>query len=153
MTIGQAAGGLGDVMYAQLGTGNLVGVLHFPSQGADFRGNPVKAGYYALRYALIPQDGAHMGVYSTRDALAMTPVAADTQIEQTLSFEDVVKLSKQASGTPHPAFQVMSAVAEGAAFPSIGKDDHGHSNLQIKLQGKNGELPIGITVVGKWAGE
>jgi hypothetical protein len=153
MTLGPPAGGLGDILYGQLGAGNLVGVWHFPAQGADFRGNPVKAGYYALRYALIPQDGAHMGVYATRDALAMTPVADDTQIEQALSFEDVVKLSKQASGTPHPAFLVMGAVADGATFPSIGTDDLGHSNLQLKLQGKNGELPIGITVVGKWAGE
>jgi hypothetical protein len=153
MTLGPAAGGLGDIMYGQLGAGNLVGVLHFPSQGADFRGNPVKAGYYALRYALIPQDGAHMGVYATRDSLALTPVSADTQVEQTLSFDDVVKLSKQASGTPHPAFLIMGAVADGASFPSIGKDDHGHSNLQLKLQGKNGELPIAITVVGVWAGE
>jgi len=153
MTLGQAAGGLGDIMYGQLGTGNVVGVLHFPSAGADFRGQAVKPGYYALRYALIPQDGAHMGVYSTRDALHLTPVATDTQIDQALSYEDMVKLGKQASGAPHPAFLVMSAVADGASFPSVAMDDLGHSNLQLKLQGKNGELPIGITVVGKWAGE
>ncbi len=152
MTLGQAAGGLGDIMYAQLGAGNLIGVLHFPAQGADFRGQPIKAGYYSVRYALTPQDGAHMGVYATRDALHLAPVAVDTQIDKTLSFEDMVKLAKQASGAPHPALLVMSAVASDAAFPSVAKDDSGHWNLQLKVQGKNGELPIGITVVGKWEG-
>ena len=152
MALGQAAGGLGDVMYGQLGVGNLIGVLHFPAQGADFRGQPMKPGFYALRYAQIPQDGAHMGNYPTRDTVLMTPAAADTQIDQTLSFQDMVKLSKQASGAPHPAFLVMSAVSDGAAFPSVAKDDQGHQNVQLKVQGKNGELPIGITVVGKWEG-
>lgn len=152
MTLGQAAGGLGDVMYGQLGAGNFIGVLHFPAPVADFRGQPLKAGYYSIRYALIPQDGAHMGAYATRDALHLTPVAADTQVDQTLSFEDMVKLAKQASGAPHPAFLVMSAVSGGAAFPSVAKDDLGHWNLQLKMQGKNGELAIGITVVGKWEG-
>jgi len=152
MTLGAAAGGLGDIMYGQLGAGNLIGVLHFPAPGADFRGQPVKPGYYALRHALIPQDGAHMGAYATRDALLLTPVAADTQIDQALSFADMVKLAKLASGTPHPAFLVMSAVSEGAAFPSVAKDDLGHWNLQLKVQGKNGELAIGIAIVGKWEG-
>ena len=93
-----------------------------------------------------------MGAYATRDALHLTPVAADTQVDQTLSFEDMVKLAKQASGAPHTAFLVMSAVSGGAAFPSVAKDDLGHWNLQLKMQGKNGELAIGITVVGKWEG-
>ncbi len=153
LTLGPPAGGLGDIMYGQLGVGNLVGVLHFPAQGADFRGQPVKPGYYALRYAHIPTDGAHMGVFQTRDALALTPAATDTAVEQTLSAPDIVKLSRQASGTPHPAFLVMSPAADSASVPSIVKDDHGRSNLQLKVLGKNGDLPIGITVMGMWTGE
>jgi hypothetical protein len=152
MDLGPPAGGLGDILYGQLGTGNVVGLLHLPNQFADFRGQTIKPGYYVLRHALIPQDGAHMGVYATRDALLLSPVAADTQIDQTLAFADMVKLSRQASGTPHPGFLVMSAVSDGTTFPSIVKDDMGHWDLQMKVQGKNGELPIGITVVGKWEG-
>jgi hypothetical protein len=152
LTLGPPAGGLGDIMYGQLGNGNLIGVLHFSSQGADFRGQAIKPGYYALRYALIPQDGAHMGVYATRDVLKLTPVVADTEIDQALSADEMTKLSRMASGTPHPAVLVMSAVSAGASFPSVAEDDMSHTNLQLKLQGKNGELPIGITVVGKWEG-
>jgi hypothetical protein len=152
MELGPPAGGLGDILYGQLGTGNVVGLLHFPQQSADFRGQTIKPGYYVLRHALIPQDGAHMGAYSTRDALVMSPAAADTQIDQTLSFTDMVKLSRKASGTPHPGFLVMAAVSDGATFPSVVKDDMEHVNLQMKVQGKNGELPIAICVVGKWEG-
>lgn len=153
LTLGPPAGGLGDIMYAQLGTGNLIGVLHFPSQAADFRGQLIKPGYYALRYADIPTDGAHMGVFSTRDSLLLTPVAADTAIDQTLVSADMVKLSRQVSGTPHPAFLVMSSAEGVTALPSVGKDDHGNSALRVKVQGKAGELPIGITVVGQWTSE
>jgi len=152
MTLGPAAGGLGDILYGQLGVGAVVGVLHFPSAAVDFRGQPIKPGYYVLRHALIPQDGAHMGAYATRDALLLSPVAADTDIGKDLSFPEMVKLSRMASGIPHPCFLVMSAVSEGATFPSVAKDDLGHWNLQLKVAGQNGELAIGITLVGKWEG-
>ncbi len=152
LNLGPPAGGLGDIMYGQLGNGNLIGVLHFSSEGADFRGQPIKPGHYALRYALIPQDGAHMGVFPTRDVLKLTPVAADTKIDQTLSVDEMTKLSRMASGSPHPATLVMGAVTDGASFPSVAKDELDHWNLQLKVQGKNGDLPIGITVVGRWEG-
>jgi hypothetical protein len=153
MTLGPPAGGLGDILYGQLGAGNLIGLLHFPAQGADFRGQPVKPGYYAMRYAQIPTDGAHMGVFATRDAILLTPAAADTAIDQTLAFADMVKLSKQVSGSPHPAFLIMTSAEGTTSFPSVGKDDHGNTALRLKAQGKNGDLPIGITVVGQWVSE
>lgn len=153
LTLGPPAGGLGDILYGQLGAGNLIGVLRFPAQGADFRGQPVKPGYYALRYAQIPTDGAHMGVFATRDSVLLTPVAADTALDQTLSYGDMVKLSGQVSGTPHPAFLVMTSAEGATTLPSVGKDEHGNAAVRLKVQGKNGELPIGITVVGQWTSE
>jgi hypothetical protein len=153
LTLGPPTGGLGDILYGQLGAGNLIGVLHFPAQGADFRGQPFKPGYYAMRYAQIPTDGAHMGVFATRDAVLLTPVAADTALDQALSFADMVKLSKLVSGSPHPAFLVMASAEGATTFPAVGKDDHGNTALRLKVQGKNGELAIGITVVGQWVSE
>jgi hypothetical protein len=147
---GESGGALG-VLYGQLKAGTLLGVLHFPAQGADFRGQPVKAGYYTLRYALIPQDGAHMGVYQTRDAVVMSPVSADTDLTKELSFDEMVKLSREASGTPHPALLVMGEAKDGD-FPSVVEDDSGFTNLQMKAHGSSGDLPIAITVVGKWEG-
>ena len=140
-----------DVLFGALTEGALLGVLHFPKDVPDFRGQKIKAGFYTLRYVLIPQDGNHMGVNPSRDAFALAPVAADKDPEKALSFDDLVKLSRQASGTPHPGFLVGAPVS-GDAFPSVAKDDSGHWNVQMKGQGKSGDLPLAFTVVGKWEG-
>jgi len=140
-----------DFLYPSLTDGEFVGVLHFSSPGADFRGQAIKPGYYTLRYGLIPQDGNHMGVNPTRDVLVLCPVAADTDLSAVLKFDDLVKLSRQAAGTPHPAFLVAAPV-NGSTFPAVAKDDQDHWNLQVKLHGSNGELPFALTVVGKWQG-
>jgi hypothetical protein len=141
-----------DILYGAIAEGTLVGVLHFPAQAADFRGQAVKAGYYTLRYALIPQDGNHMGVNPYRDVLVLGPVAADTTPDIALKFDGLVKLARQASGTPHPALLVMGQVS-GDSFPSIVKDDQGHWNLQMKLHAQGGDVPVAVTVVGKWEGQ
>ncbi|MGA3326566.1 MAG: hypothetical protein ABSF45_19025 [Terriglobia bacterium] len=140
-----------DVMFGVLPEGAFLGVLHFPNPTADFRSQTIKAGFYTLRYELIPQDGNHMGVNPSRDAFVLAPVSADQDPDKTLSFDDVVKLSRQASGTPHPGF-LVGAAASGGMFPSVAKDDSGNWNLQIKGHGKSGDLPLGFTVVGHWQG-
>jgi len=140
-----------DVIYGALPEGAFLGVLHFPAAVPDFRGQNIKPGFYTMRYALIPQDGNHMGVNPSRDAILLVPVAADSDPGKTLSFEDAVKLSKQASGTPHPGF-LVGAQASGSSFPSVVKDDQGHWNLQVKGHLQSGDLPLAITVVGKWEG-
>jgi len=141
-----------DVLYVTLAEGTFLGVLHFPAQGADFRGQAIKAGYYTLRYALIPQDGNHMGVNPYRDVVVLGPASADSTPETGLKFDGLVKLSRQASGTPHPALLVLGQV-NGDSFPSVVKDDQGHWNLQVKLHGQGGDVPAAITVVGKWEGQ
>ena len=140
-----------DVLYGALPVGSFLGVLHFPAATPDFRSQTIKPGFYTLRYELIPQDGNHMGVNPYRDAIVLSPVSVDTDPDKTLSFEDVVKLSVQASGTPHPGFLVGAQVS-GSSFPSVAKDDAGHWNVQLKGQGKSGDLPLAFTVVGKWEG-
>ena len=147
----QSTGGNPDAVYPGLGVGVLVGVLHFPAAGSDFRGQTIKAGYYTLRYALLPQDGNHMGVNPYRDFLLLSPVAADTQIDKPLPPADLYKLSRQASGTNHPAVMSLVPMAQGATFPSLGQDDQGHSVLQIKLGTVVGDLPIALVVVGQAA--
>ncbi len=146
-----SAGGSSDFLYGSLSEGVFVGVLHFPAQGADFRGQAIKPGFYTLRYGLIPQDGNHMGVNPTRDALVLSPVAVDKDPGTALKFEDLVKLGRQASGTPHPGFLVAAPV-NGDSFPAVVKDDQGHWNLQVKVHGSSGDLPFAFTVVGKWEG-
>ena len=149
--IAQSTGGNPDAVYPSLGVGTLVGVLHFPTTGSDFRGQTIRPGYYTLRYALLPQDGNHMGVNPYRDFLLLSPVAADTQIDKPLQPPDLYKLSRQASGTNHPAVMSLVPTAQGATYPFLGKDDQGHSVLQVKLGTAGGDLPIALVVVGQAA--
>lgn len=140
-----------DVLFGALPEGAFLGVIHFPAATTDFRSQNIKAGFYTLRYGLIPQDGNHMGVNPTRDAFLMGPVAADPGPDKVLAFEDLVKLSTQASGTPHPGFLVGAAVS-GTTFPAVVKDDSGNWDLQIKGHGASGDLPLAFTIVGHWQG-
>ena len=140
-----------DVLFGGLTVGAFLGVLHFPNPTTDFRSQTIKAGYYTLRYELIPQDGNHMGVNATRDAFVLSPVSADKDPDATLKFEDMVKLSVHASGTPHPGFLVGAPVS-GSNFPSVAKDDSGNWNVQMKGHGQGADLPLAFTVVGHWQG-
>ncbi len=140
-----------DILYGALSDGAFLGVVHYPAQTADFRGQAIKPGYYTLRYALIPQDGNHMGVFATRDAVHLCPVASDTSLEKPLGFNDMVKLAAAVSGTPHPAFLVMAPVS-GNTFPAVVKDDQGYVDLVMKLHEQSSELPVALTIVGKWSG-
>ncbi len=140
-----------DVLYGTLPEGAFLGVLHFPKDTTDFRSQTIKAGFYTLRYGLIPQDGNHMGVNPSRDAFVLSPVSADKNPDLILKFEDMVKMSQQASGTPHPGF-LVGAPVNGANFPSITKDDTGNWNLQLKGHQSSGDLPLGFAVVGHWQG-
>ena len=140
-----------DSLYGSLNEGVFLGVLHFPAQGADFRGQAIKPGFYTLRYGLIPQDGNHMGVNPTRDVLVLCPVAADNDLGTVLKFDDLVKLGRQASGTAHPGV-LVGAPVNGDSFPAVVKDDQGHWDLQVKIHGTSGDLPFAFTVVGKWEG-
>jgi len=151
MPTSSSASGSSDILYGSLSAGEFVGVLHFPSQGSDFRSQAIKPGFYTLRYALIPQDGNHMGVNATRDAFVLCPVAADVDLGTVLKFDDLVKLGRQSSGTPHPGF-LVGAPVNGDNFPAVVKDDQGHWNLQVKFHGSSGDLPFAFTVVGKWEG-
>ncbi len=140
-----------DILYGALSEGVFLGVIYYPAQNADFRGQPIKPGYYTLRYALIPQDGNHMGVFATRDAVHLCPAASDTNLEKPLGFADMVKMGAAVSGTPHPAFLVMAPVS-GSSFPAVVKDDQGYVDLVMKLHEASGELPVALTIVGKWSG-
>jgi hypothetical protein len=124
--------------------GALMGVLRFPARGADRRGQTIKPGVYTLRYALQPVNGDHQGVAPQRDFLLMIPVADDPGPTATPGFDDLIKLSTKASGTPHPAVLSMSA-SSSATFPELKKEGENDWALHVKL----GETPIEVILVGK----
>ena len=125
-----------DILYGSLQPGVLVGLLRFVSSSAeDTRDQKLKPGLYTMRYALIPQDGNHMGVSEYRDFVLLSPLSADTELDKVLSFDDLVNLSRKASGTGHPA--VIGLAPPNPAYkklPALVQDDQGNCSLQVDLR-------------------
>jgi hypothetical protein len=128
--------------------GTLIGVIRFPAKGADRRGQVIPAGVYTLRYSDFPVDGAHSGVAPQRDFALMTPIAADPEPAAKPAFDDLVKMSSKASGTPHPAVLSMETPPAGATAPSVAKEGEHDWTLTLKA----GDLTFSIIVVGKAEG-
>ena len=143
-----------DVIYGGMSVGEFVGVIHFPQKATDYRAQAVKPGYYTLRYAQIPQDGNHMGVSTYRDFLLMSPVATDTQPDQVLPFDALVKQSRMTTGTGHPAILMLDPASQSGTFPAATADDQGNWTLQVKLDtnGQPAQLPFAVVLVGQYQG-
>ena len=128
--------------------GTLLGVIRFPGKGADRRGQVIPAGVYTLRYSQFPVDGAHSGVAPQRDFALLTPIAADPDPAAKPGFDDLVKMSAKASGSPHPAVLSLETPPTGATAPSVAKEGEHDWTLTVKV----GDLTISMIVVGKSEG-
>jgi len=67
----QAKKDVPSVAYPQLAESTLIGVLHFLQAATDYRGEAIPVGFYTLRYALLPNDGNHLGVAPNLDFLLL----------------------------------------------------------------------------------
>jgi hypothetical protein len=134
-----------DAIVFPIPQGALVGILRFPSEGADRRGQTIKAGVYTMRYSDFPVDGSHQGVAPQRDFLLLTPIANDADPSATPGFDQLVQMSTKASGTAHPA--VLSIEKPGQAkFPAITTEgDTPDQVLNVKI----GDLQLALIVAGK----
>jgi hypothetical protein len=138
----ETAAGSRGILYGNLKVGTLVGVIHFFAESSedyreDFRDQKLRPGYYTMRYAQMPEDSQHKGVSPYRDFVLLTPVSVDRDPDRVLSAEELVRLSRFASRTKHPA--VMSLVpvdAEHKDFPGLRSDDAGTCIMQVKLHAK-----------------
>jgi hypothetical protein len=139
-----------EAKYPALHLGELVGLMKFSSPGSDYRGQPIKPGTYAMRYCLILQDGNHLGAAPILDFVLLVPASEDTKDpDAVLTTEEVVALSRKASGTNHPAVINMAPPPSVSGAATLEKDDLGHWVLKVKTQSKPAaDLSIGIIVVG-----
>jgi len=147
-----------NVLYGKVASGSLIGVIHFPAAAKDFRGQGVKAGYYTLRYELVPEDGNHMGVSQYRDFLLLVPAADDPDAGKALTFKQSVDLSRKSTDTGHPGVMLMDAISDSdKTFPSLFQDYSQNWALQVKAQleaagGKGQDYPLAIVLVGQYQG-
>jgi hypothetical protein len=127
----------------------LVGVLTFPANTHDFRGQPIKAGSYTLRYGVMPSDGNHLGAAPTSDFLLLVPLADDKDAAATPEFTALVAMSAKAAGQNHPAPLNLAAVPDRKDFPAVAANENGHEVFYVKLKTAKGEVPIGLVVKGQ----
>ena len=136
-----------DVIYTEIPESTLVGVLHFTKPASDFRGQEVSAGFYTLRYALIPNDGNHLGVSPNRDFLLLVPAASDADPNATFKSDQLMEMSRKAAGTRHPA--PLSLVPPVGKDSALSKDDQDHWIFSIGAKLASGqELPLSVVIKG-----
>ena len=134
-------------LFPELGPSTMLGVLSFPKQGSDFRGQAVSPGFYTLRYELLPNDANHLGVSPNRDFALLIPIAADPDPKAEFKYADLISLSRKATGTQHPG--PLSIVQAGEQMPGVAKDDQDHWIFSAKLHFASGEeIPFGLIVKG-----
>jgi hypothetical protein len=133
--------------YPALAPGVLVGVISFPAQAKDFRGQPIKSGTYSMRYALLPNDGNHMGVAPDRDFVLLVAVADDPGPATSVSYDELVKLSSRAAGTSHPAAFSMPA-PPSRSLPAAYTDANDYVIFAGELVTSAGKLPVAVIVKG-----
>jgi hypothetical protein len=126
--------------------GTFLGILRFPGNGADRRGQTVKPGIYTMRYSNFPVDGAHQGVAPQRDFALLSPVANDPDPAAMPTFEKLVAQSKT-SGTSHACVFSLEPPSSDS-LPALTKEGDHDTVLNVKA----GDLPIAIIVVGKAEG-
>ncbi len=136
-----------DSVALPIAQGTLIGILSFPGQAADRRGQVIKPGVYTMRYSNFPVDGAHQGVAPQRDFALLTPIANDADPAATPAFAALVQMSLKASGTPHPAVFSIEPPA-GTTFPAVAKEGEKDWTLSVKV----GDLALAIILVGQAGG-
>jgi hypothetical protein len=120
------------VLYPELTNGEFVAVANFAKGSSDYRGQPIPAGTYTLRYQYLPQDANHMGVSPNPDFLLAVPLAADPDPAVQLPFKTLVSLSAKTTGTTHPA---VIAMAPAGRPSTVERDDQGMTVLSVTLLG------------------
>jgi len=121
----QAAKETEGVDYPEIAESTMVGLIHFADAASDFRGHTIPAGFYTLRYELMPNDGNHLGAAPNRDFLLLVPAASDPDPAATFKFNELMSLSAKTGGTKHPSpLSLIPPDKPGSG--TIAKDDQDH---------------------------
>ena len=136
--------GENEVSWNTVAHGTMIGAIRFPGEGADRRGQVIQPGVYTLRFSFYPVDGAHQGVEPSRDFLILSPAAIEKDPSATPSFEELMNLSRKASGTPHPAALACWKAGDDwqAGLVEMGEDwvlnvKIGETNVSVIVKGVN----------------
>lgn len=137
------------VVFPQLAQGTLIGAIRLPNSTKDYRKQLIKAGVYTLRYALVPENGNHMGVAPQRDFVLASPAAAD-QDAATFTLDQTLALSRKATGSNHPSvWSLASPEDQPKSLPSVFHLDDGDLWLvEFSVPVAGSPVPMALVVVG-----
>jgi len=137
------------VTFPQLAQGTLIGAIRLPNSVKDYRKQLIKAGVYTLRYALLPDNGNHMGVAPQRDFVLASPAAAD-QDAAALTFDQTVALSRKATGSNHPSVWSLAPPEDHPkSLPSVFHLEDGDLWLvEFSVPVAGSPVPMALVVVG-----
>lgn len=154
--IPQKAGSSGTA-YNTVPNGAFIGVITYSSKAGDYRGQGIKAGTYTMRFGTIPQDGNHVGASPLPEFFLLSPAAADKNPDDITDFQELVNLSKKASGTNHPS-PLNLALPAAEQAPAFRETDEGHAVLETKVKAKPAgggaevDFRLGVVLIGKAEG-
>ena len=145
----QAKQDIPGVVYPQLSESTLVGVVNFPQSSTDYRGQAIPVGFYTLRYALLPNDGNHLGAAPSRDFLLLIPASDDGDLKASFKFQELVSLSRKATATKHPGPMSLVQPEGTGTAPAVTKDDQDHWIFSADMKLASGDvLPFALMVKG-----
>jgi|SRR5579859_5148586 len=137
-----------ELVYPQFSESEFLGLIHFPQAVADFRGNPIPAGFYTLRYELLPNDGNHLGVAPNRDFVLLVPAQSDADPNATFKFHQLVDMSARTAGTKH-ATPLSLPPVDKPSSGTVARDDQDHWIFSTTMKLASGEeLPFALVVKG-----
>jgi hypothetical protein len=135
-----------NITLPELPHGAFLGVIRYPVDTSDRRGQAIKAGVYTLRYSQFPITGDHQGVAPQRDFLVLGSVSTDRDPSAAPDFKTLMGWAAAAAGTNHPmSLSIWKSDDFKAGFGKEGERDW-------VLQRKIGSLPLSIILIGQGEG-
>ena len=138
--------------FSKIGEGTFVGLAHFPKNGGDFRGQGLAAGWYTMRYAMILQDGNHLGVSPSRDFLLFSRVSDDSDPGRAFPISELYQKSRAAAGTGHPSSWSLVFPTEEKGLPRVVTNHEEHVILEMQLPTAGAPTTVGMILIGKTEG-
>ena len=132
------------VNFGLFNRGALLGVVRFSAPWKDYKNSLLKAGVYALRYAAQPGDGDHTGVSLYRDFLLLVRADLDQEVDGHYTEQELVVMSKGASGSTHPGVMGMFPVWDEPENESVVSNELDQLTLVVKAAG----VTFGLVLVG-----
>lgn len=135
------------VQWEHVPDGALVGVMRVARALREIRGLPIRPGVYTLRFALQPQDGAHIGTSPYREFLMVGPAAEDQSLEP-VGYAGAVALAQKAAGRGHPLSLSIDPPVASQTAREVVTNDAGHRSVIFSLPVVRKDKTAGVLSFG-----